>query len=295
MRVRPTRLGLGFLALLAGVAVAAFNTGNNLLYAVLALMLAMLALQAVLAELNLRGVSVQRRLPTEVFAFEAAQGGLILVNQRRAFPAIALEVEEIERGEARAGFLLVPSGGQAEGPVTWTFPERGQVQMGRLRVSSAFPFGLFLRFRDLACPGELLVYPRRGGRGLPFNRAGRGSLEDDSARHPGGDGDFVGLRPYQPGDPMRSIHWPNSARSGTPMVVQRASGRAEQVVLKVTGRPGRLEQELAEACGQAVRHLQAGHVVGLELRDQAPIAPAQGASHRRRLLTALALVPPEDA
>ena len=48
--LRPTRAGWSFFALCFGVGFAALNTGNNLLYLVMALMLAFLVLSGVLSE-----------------------------------------------------------------------------------------------------------------------------------------------------------------------------------------------------------------------------------------------------
>ena len=66
--LRPTRAGWIFFALTFGVGFAALNTGNNLLYLVLSLMLAFLVLSGVFSESTLRGIRVRRRLPREFFA-----------------------------------------------------------------------------------------------------------------------------------------------------------------------------------------------------------------------------------
>ncbi len=294
VRVRPTREGWWFLLLLLGLTLAAFNTGNNLLYLVLATLLALLFWQNVLAEWNLRGLRVERRLPGEVFAFEGARGGLVLVNERRHFAAYGVLVQELEQGEAQAVFALVGAQDRVDGGATWTFGDRGPQPLGQVRLASDFPFGLFMRWRDLDLPAEVLVFPRRRQGPMARGHSGSGSDEDPAARRGGGAGDFQGLRLYTSGDSVRSIHWPNSARMSRPVVVVRAEDSQQQVLVRVPGRSGRLEEELAVACGQIVRHLAWGHVVGLELPGRR-IDPAQGSAHRRRLLTALALHQLEEA
>ena len=64
--LRPTRAGWVFFGLTFGVGFAALNTGNNLLYLVLSLMLAFLVLSGALSESALRGITVQRILPGEI-------------------------------------------------------------------------------------------------------------------------------------------------------------------------------------------------------------------------------------
>ncbi len=292
VQVRPTSLGWAYLGGVLGVTIAAFNTGNNLLYVVLALLLAILVLQSVLAELNLRGVRVSRQLPGEVFAFEAAQGAFLVTKPNSRLPTFSLELQEVGEGQASGAALAVPSRGTLPVPVSWTFGTRGEVTLGALRVSSTFPFGLFSRHMDLDLPGTLLVYPRRGVRPTARMSADKRGTHGSAGRA-GGEGDFQGLRPYQPGDPVRTIHWPNSARGLGPLVVQRAIGHAEEVLIRVPGTPGRLEQELERACGEVVRHLARGHAVGLALPKR-QVRPSQGQAHRRSLLAALANQPPES-
>lgn len=285
--MRPTREGWAFLALLLGLTLAAFNTGNNLLYVVLSLQLSTLFIQNVLAEWNLRWVKVERRLPEEVFAFEGAMGALVLHNERRRVAAMGLHVQE-RGGEASALFSVVGAGQRVEAPSAWTFASRGYCDLDQVELSSDFPFGLFRRTRVFDVPAQVLVYPpRRPGPGAR-GEAGRTGRDEHASQRPGGGGDFLGLRPYVPGDPVRTVHWPNSARFGVPVVVLRSRDAVRQVVVKIDGRPERLEAELAQACGQVVRHLSWSHAVGLELPGRR-IEPARGNAQRRSLLSALAL------
>ena len=64
--LRPTRAGWSFFAITLGVGFAALNTGNNLLYLVLSLMLAFLVLSGFLSESALRGLEIERVLPRDL-------------------------------------------------------------------------------------------------------------------------------------------------------------------------------------------------------------------------------------
>lgn len=92
---------------------------------------------------------------------------------------------------------------------------RGVFSFGpvRLTVSDLFERGTNSEERPL--PGQLLVRPRSVPvRDAPAARAPLGvsptaaSLFTDPAR-------FAGVRPYQPGDPLRRIHWRATARTGS--------------------------------------------------------------------------------
>ncbi len=284
--VRPTLSGVWFLLVLAGLTFGAVNTGNNLVYVVLAALLAVLVINNLLAEWNLRALVVRRALPPELFAGQAATGALVLENPRRVGAAWAVEVEERDGGGAKARFDRVGPGEAREEPAAWTFPERGPAGFARIRIGSRFPFGLVLRWRDIDVPAEVLVYPgpERG------NAADGGlGLGDMTATRPtrGGSGDLAGLRAYAPGDPVRRIHWPTSARVGAPLVAVRSAEAGGEVVVRLADGG---ERAIRQACGQVLLHTRRGDAVGLEGAGER-IPPLAGASHRRRLLTVLAMLP----
>jgi uncharacterized protein (DUF58 family) len=54
-------------------------------------------------------------------------------------------------------------------------------------------------------------------------RARRGLVEDPTR--------YAGVRPYQPGDPIRAIHWRATARTGTPVVRRFEPARHREVVV----------------------------------------------------------------
>jgi uncharacterized protein (DUF58 family) len=269
---------------------AALNTGNNLLYLLLALLLSLLVIQNILAEWHFRGLSVERRLPAEAFAGEPAPGAWVVFNRRKALSAFSLIVEEVG-GEAIGAVTVVPPGAKVEVPIHFVFPHRGSVHLEQVEVRSSFPFGLFMRRRRSLSHAELLVYPSRKGASVLAEPADAGFETPDPIRN-GGSADFRGLRAYQAGDPLRQIHWPSSAKTGRLQVIERSLEQSEAVIVSVSGGPA-LENQLARACGQADRHFQRGHAVGL----RAPGVSLQansGPEHRRRLLSQLAVMEPDD-
>ena len=101
-----TRAGWCFIGIIFGVGFAALNTGNNLLYLVLALMLAFLVLSGILSETSLRGIRIERALPRELFAGSANRVVLRVHNDQRRNACFAITIED--QLESRAG--LDPAG-----------------------------------------------------------------------------------------------------------------------------------------------------------------------------------------
>ncbi|MBK1817910.1 DUF58 domain-containing protein [Luteolibacter yonseiensis] len=98
---------------------------------------------------------------------------------------------------------------------------RGVIRFNDLRVLLPDPFGLFQRCRRVKAPtATLTVLPRRFPLPpieLPGGAAFKISGEANTNTI-GTSGEFVGLRDYRPGDPLRQIHWKSWARTGRPIV-----------------------------------------------------------------------------
>lgn len=98
---------------------------------------------------------------------------------------------------------------------------RGLIRFDDLRLLLPDPFGFYQRCARVRAPiATLAVLPKRHR--LPvFELPGSARFQpggDSAARSTGPSGDFVGLREYRPGDPLRLIHWKSWARTGQPIV-----------------------------------------------------------------------------
>jgi uncharacterized protein (DUF58 family) len=94
---------------------------------------------------------------------------------------------------------------------------RGRFEFGPVRLTVADLFERGTRDDEHPLPAELLVRPRsipvraRHPLAAPLgNRRTAASLYEDPAL-------FAGVRPWQPADPLRRIHWRASARLGRPV------------------------------------------------------------------------------
>ena len=95
-KLRFTRDGVFYVVFTLGVGLAALNTGNNLLFLILGLLLSTIIISGILAESALRGVSVRRHIERDPVAGEPFLVTYRLTNHKRAWPSLALTVEEVE-------------------------------------------------------------------------------------------------------------------------------------------------------------------------------------------------------
>ena len=133
-----------------------------------------------------------------------------LVDGRRAFDGgTSIDMIELEPdGITRVSAEITPV-------------RRGVIRLDDLRVLLPDPFGLVQSCRRIAAPASTLtVLPKRHL--LPaFEMPGGSRFQagDENATNAiGSTGEFVGLRDYRPGDPLRQIHWKSWARTGRPIV-----------------------------------------------------------------------------
>ena len=92
-----TKAGVVYVLVTLVVGIAALNTGNNLLYIVVAAMLAAILVSGVVSALVLRGLELEVRLPEHVFAGRPVVGRVALRNPRRFLPAFSIRVVPARR------------------------------------------------------------------------------------------------------------------------------------------------------------------------------------------------------
>ncbi len=108
---------------------------------------------------------------------------------------------------------------------------RGVYTFGPVQATVADLFGRGAATQEHADGGTYIVRPRSvpvqvvGPQHLPLGfLVARHSLFEDPAL-------FAGIRPYQPGDPMRRVHWRATARTGAPVSKRFDPSRAREVLI----------------------------------------------------------------
>jgi uncharacterized protein (DUF58 family) len=87
-----TRAGIVYVLVTLVIGIAALNTGNNLLYIVVAAMLAAIVVSGYVSALVLRYLELDIHLPEHVFAGRPVLGRIVLHNPRRLLPSFSVRV-----------------------------------------------------------------------------------------------------------------------------------------------------------------------------------------------------------
>ncbi len=296
--IRPTREGWWFLFATLGLGFAAINTGNNLLYLLLSTLLGTIVVSGILSEQSLRRLRLFRATSREIFAGSPAAVGCLLANGKHLLPSYSLAVEIPVRTGGPPRVFYVPkldAGQQRLHSWEETFPRRGRHRLPPVRVTTRFPFSLFLKATHPVVLEEFLVFPRLHPLS-PDDLRALGGWGGEREPRPGRGTDLYNLREYRWGDDPRLIHWKSTAKSGAVMVRELEAEAALRVRLVLEDPPPGLDDERLEADISWVASLAAYLVdegCQVELTGAGLSVPLGGGpAQLRRILEALALYEP---
>jgi uncharacterized protein (DUF58 family) len=153
----------------------------------------------------------------EWLAFQLAESKRVrpfrVTQRRRENPFRRVKVKEAEvpplpaRGVAEAGVEMLPL-------------RRGILRFTGLTLARPDPLGLFRSFSRVAAPQTVLILPKRYPL-PPIALPGAMRYQEGGvalAANVGRSEEFVALRDYRHGDPLRHIHWRSWAKTGKPIV-----------------------------------------------------------------------------
>jgi uncharacterized protein (DUF58 family) len=114
----------------------------------------------------------------------------------------------------------IAPGGEVEVQVGVTPLRRGLLRLEALTLARTDPFGLIRAFVRFPLPETMLILPKRYPL-PPIVLPGTMKVQEGGvalASNVGQSDEFVSLREYRRGDPLRRIHWRSWARIGKPIV-----------------------------------------------------------------------------
>ena len=242
LSLNVTSAGWLFCAFIMVVGIASLSTGNNLLYLVLAALMATLIISGVTSRLNISDAGVTLRFPDHVFATEEMRLEVTLANRKRFTPSFALTVmiaaeqerqgfwvkkaaESVEAARWRrfgpavrsVYFAIIPGHTSARTRIEGQFARRGVYPVSGFTITTRFPFGFVERRKFIEASGEIIVYPQSQLLDdfyhlLPITQ---GQMESPLK---GSGSDLYAIRHYVSGDHPRHVDWKATARTAHLMV-----------------------------------------------------------------------------
>lgn len=282
-KLKFTREGKFFVGITLGVGFAAINTGNNLLYLLLGMLLALIIVSGLMSELSLRDLTVVRRLPLRAQVGRPHLVEIEVFNHKGRVPSYAIEVEDLRAGQPadkRCFFLKISPKSAQVAAYRRTPAKRGRDKHVGFRIATRFPFGLFEKSREVPAEGELIIYPAVDPVNLPLMPAGRYSGGDAAFGRGHGD-DYLGLKLLRDGEDPRDVHWRKSAAAGQLVMRERARDARPDVVLPLDViRPDDAKEEWSLAFERKIRDVASRAVAHVKRFDTVTIKTTASESVR---------------
>jgi len=325
--VRITRDGLIYLTGLLILCLASINTGNNLLFIILATLLSTVVVSGIVSRNALKQVSLSLQVPENVFVGERVWIKVSMTNLKRIFPTFSIRVEDLELSRNRSLFVLLKDlfklrhaasedessdramlrqaayfpilrPGETRSELTvQSFPHRGLYKLEGFWISTRFPFGFFRRSERIAANGKVLVYPRVQEIStffhlLPFLPGRLDGL------HVGPGESLFSIRKYQETESARIIDWKATAKTGELMAREYARDEESKFCLILdtqvfnrtpAGYEDKFERAVTLAASIAAHFLKEG--AGMEFMTAREYVPRGiGIDHLYRILRILAAI-----
>lgn len=215
VRERVTRGGAIYIAASVMVGLAAFLSANNLLFLMLAAMLATLVVSGFVSRLGLSGLELDVLLPDHICARRATEARVLLRNEKRWFASFSLHLTGVEDSVFTGAlyFPVVPGGAAIEETMQVRFRRRGLHREDSFQFASRFPFGFAERRMQVTMRRDVIVYPALEAKpafdDLLVDVHGEAETLFRGRGH-----DFYRIRPYQPLESARHVDWRATAHTG---------------------------------------------------------------------------------
>jgi len=297
-KLRLTRWGALYIAGCVILGLAAVNTGNNALMAMLAMALGSYVVSGTWSRQVLASMDVAVSLPSEIFAGRSTFATLKLSNRSRFFPAYGVVLRAAD-GSALLTEGFVGTREACRRSVELVFDRRGWTSVGPWRLEVLLPLGFFLKSKELLPQRQILVLPRLLDAEPTMRLSGGGGARSmELLADRGREGEVSQLREYRDGDDHRQLHWKQTARQQRPIVVDRQHAAEGPIFLVLDPRAEdpkdpdtrtRFEHSVSEIATAVVGRLRREAPVGLVV-GPIVVPPIRDARQARRLLRPLAEV-----
>ncbi|MBZ5728155.1 MAG: DUF58 domain-containing protein [Acidobacteriia bacterium] len=233
IRYKITRGGMLFTLAILVVGLGAIVSANNLLFLIVAAMLATLLVSGLVSRLCLAALELDFLVPEHVPAGRTVPGKLFVRNQKWLMPSFSIRVEAIRAPGSptlKSGlyFLLIAAGATLEETVEVRFPRRGAYRQNSFAFSTSFPFGFLEKSASVTLQREMIIYPPIDPQ-PGFDDLLAGIAGEIETHYRGLGKDFYRIRPYEAFESARHVDWKASAHTSS-LQVREFAREQEQTV-----------------------------------------------------------------
>ncbi|MBI5235183.1 MAG: DUF58 domain-containing protein [Deltaproteobacteria bacterium] len=295
-----TKEGWWYIAILLLIGVAAINTGNNLLYLVAATLLSIIIVSGVVSEHTLRRIRITRVMPRSLYKNSPAIVRIEALNDKRRIPSFSFTSKEIPTASLSSEpiyFLKLKPRTSAIRCASYTFTGRGRHTLAGVKLSTRFPFGLFVKGREAPLATEVIVYPDVTDSGKTASLMAREAIGMESNRKRGRGAELRSVREYTALDDARLIYWKAAGRSARLLVKEFEEEHARRFTIVFdnykTTTPHEFEALVDKAASIAKILIEKGCRVGFRTLAES-MKPGAGQAQLHKILHLLALIAPVD-
>jgi uncharacterized protein (DUF58 family) len=235
---RPTKRAL-IIALIGVILVLAGATAQAGWLFVLAAGVLGTVLGSFVVHHRLGALEVERTVPRRARVDDDVRVGLTVRNGAKVrSPLLFIEDTFGAFEPVRVGVEPIDPGGVGEIELVRKAAQRGVFDAARVTMTSGAPFGLTRSRRRTEVASPLTVVPRWADlRSFPILEPSSSPSDVLHERARTGAGlEYLGVRDYRPGDPLRSVHWRSSARADRLIVREFELEIASRVGIVFAGR-----------------------------------------------------------
>ncbi len=288
-----TREGIRVIIVTLLFSFAALNTGNNLMYLILATMISVLFLSSIVTYLNLRGIELLIEPEDELFVAQPARVNITIKNRKAFIPSYSILVDIKDLGNFYMPY--VPSRNSITVKEFILPKKRGILRLKeRAKLTTGFPFIFTQRTLSPDSDRSFVVYPELKDIDLANILADEIGHENPIAASD----EFHNIREYRHGDESRLIHWKATAKTGVLMVKEFMLSETSKftIVLDNFSPPNTMsfERSVSFAASIASKLISVGVYVRM-VTCKKIIPFGTGKEHLFKILDILAIIEPADS
>lgn len=283
--ILPTKYGYYFAMLLLVMLLGSINYNNSLGYS-LTFLLASLSLVSILhTHRNIAYLLISSGTASPVFSGQFVHYPVFLTNKK----GLDKYTIRIQTSEAEPAIADVTSNETTRVLLKIKTTHRGRHALGRVKIFTEYPLGLFHAWSWVELPASSIIYP------VPESDAPIPKTEytntGDHSQTGTGQEDFSGLRLYRSGDSIKQVSWKHFAKTQELYTKMFTGGTDKTIWLDIQDISRlSIEQKLSRLSRWILDCHQEGFRYGLKI-DGKLIEPDKTDSHMHKCLEELALYP----